>query len=68
MLGQVGMQIESSVPDFPIVKTKGNYETSGFSYYDPKRANSAVPNIWSLIPRWEMENPEAFEATPFYLS
>ncbi|MFZ3233082.1 MAG: hypothetical protein WA194_06270 [Patescibacteria group bacterium] len=50
------------------MKTKGSYESSGLTYYDPKRSNTAVPGLWSLIPRWEIENSDAFEATPFYLS
>ena len=68
MYGQVGTQVESAVANSLVVKTKGNYETNGLNYYDPKRSNTAVPGIWGLIPRWEIENPDAFEATPYYLS
>lgn len=64
----MGTLLESAIPNSPIAKTKGNYESNGLNYYDPKRANTAVPGLWSLIPRWEIENPDAFETTPYYLS
>ena len=64
----MGTQVESAVSGFPLVKTKGSYEYSALNYYDPKRQNAAVPSLWSLIPRWEVENPDVFETTPFYLS
>lgn len=68
LLGQVGTRVESDIPGSPTVKTKGNYESNGLNYYDPQHSNTAVPGIWSLIPRWEIENPDSFEATPYYLS
>lgn len=47
------------------MRVRGNYV---YSATNSKKQIANVSGVFGLIPRWEVEDPDAFESTPFYLS